>query len=121
VWSTWPTAPRPELDSESKISVRCPERGRRLNLEDLQPLDLWLNDLNMHRIWLGVLGSNERPIRSYRACGFREEVRRCRHVWVDGNLQDEVMMGLLRAEWPGHSPQPAPAGWTGCDREPLDT
>jgi RimJ/RimL family protein N-acetyltransferase len=73
-------------------------------------VDYGFRHLNMHRIWLGVLASNERAIRSYRACGFREEVRRRRHVWVDGYLQDEVMMGVLRAEWPGHTLQPASAG-----------
>jgi RimJ/RimL family protein N-acetyltransferase len=70
-------------------------------------VDYGFRYLNMHRIWLGVLSSNERAIRSYKACGFREEVRRRRHVWVDGDLRDEIMMGLLRSEWPGHSPQPA--------------
>jgi RimJ/RimL family protein N-acetyltransferase len=68
-------------------------------------VDYGFRHLNLHRIWLGVLASNERAIRSYRACGFREEVRRRRHIWVDGDLQDEVMMGLLRVEWPGHTPR----------------
>lgn len=63
-------------------------------------VDYGFRHLNMHRIWLGVLGSNERAIRSYKACGFREEVRLRRHIWVDGALRDEVMMGMLRAEWP---------------------
>jgi RimJ/RimL family protein N-acetyltransferase len=62
-------------------------------------VDYGFHHLNMHRICLGVLASNERAIRSYKACGFREEVRLRRHVWVDGSLQDEIMMGLLRGEW----------------------
>src|SRR5438034_4609644 len=32
-------------------------------------------DLNMHRVSLDTLASNERAIRSYRACGFVEEGR----------------------------------------------
>jgi RimJ/RimL family protein N-acetyltransferase len=64
-------------------------------------VDYGFRHLNMHRIWLGVLASNERAIRSYKACGFREEARFRRHIWVDGALRDEVRMGLLRAEWPG--------------------
>ena len=66
-------------------------------------VDYGFRHLNMHRIWLGVLASNKRAIRSYTACGFREEVHRRRHIWVDGVLQDEVMMGLLRAEWRGRT------------------
>ncbi|MEA2507107.1 MAG: hypothetical protein QOH48_1725 [Actinomycetota bacterium] len=64
--------------------------------------------LNMHRISLDVLASNERAIRSYKACGFQEEVRLRRHIWVDGALRDAVMMGLLRTEWPGLTPSSSP-------------
>jgi RimJ/RimL family protein N-acetyltransferase len=64
-------------------------------------LDYCFRHLNMHRVWLGVLASNERAIRSYRACGFHEEVRRRRHIWIDGELRDEIMMGVLRSEWEG--------------------
>jgi RimJ/RimL family protein N-acetyltransferase len=67
-------------------------------------VDYGFRHLNLHRIWLAVLGSNERAIRSYKACGFREEVRLRRHIWVDGALRDEVMMGLLRLEWSGSRP-----------------
>jgi RimJ/RimL family protein N-acetyltransferase len=62
--------------------------------------DYGFRHLNMHRIWLTVLVSNQRAIRSYRACGFQVEARLRRHIWVDGSLQDEVLMGLLRADWP---------------------
>jgi RimJ/RimL family protein N-acetyltransferase len=71
-------------------------------------VDYGFRHLNMHRIWLGVLAKNERAIRSYKACGFREEVLRRRHVWVDGGWGDEVMMGLLRDEWPGPAPASSP-------------
>ena len=62
-------------------------------------IDYGFTHLNMHRIWLTVLPSNERAIRSYRACGFREEALLRSHIWVDGGPQDEVIMGLLRSEW----------------------
>jgi RimJ/RimL family protein N-acetyltransferase len=64
-------------------------------------LDYCFRHLNMHRVWLSVLATNERAIRSYKACGFQEEVRRRQHVWIDGELRDEIMMGVLRAEWSG--------------------
>jgi RimJ/RimL family protein N-acetyltransferase len=69
-------------------------------------IDYGFRQLNMHRIWLDVLASNLRAIRSYKACGFREEVRLRRHIWVDGALRDAVMMGLLRAEWLDQRPLP---------------
>ena len=69
-------------------------------------LDYCFRHLNMHRVWLGVLATNERAIRSYRACGFQEEVRRRRHIWIDGELRDEIMMGVLRAEWTGWQQPP---------------
>lgn len=54
---------------------------------------------NYRRIWLDVWATNERAIRAYRACGFVEEGRLRRHVYVDGAYQDVVVMGLLRDEW----------------------
>lgn len=54
---------------------------------------------NLHKVWLSVNGTNERAIRSYRACGFVEEGRLRRHVWSDGSYIDLVYMGVLREEW----------------------
>jgi len=56
---------------------------------------------NMERVWLSVSGTNQRGIRSYAACGFIEEGRLRRHVWLDGAYDDLVYMGILREEWPG--------------------
>lgn len=54
---------------------------------------------NGHKVWLRVNGTNERAIRSYRACGFVEEGRLRQQVWGDGQHVDLVYMGILRAEW----------------------
>lgn len=54
---------------------------------------------NMERVWLSVSGTNERAIRAYRACGFTEEGRLRRHIWLDGAYDDLVYMGVLRDEW----------------------
>lgn len=54
---------------------------------------------NMEKVWLSVAGTNERGIRSYRACGFEEEGRLKRQVWLDGTHDDLVYMGLLRENW----------------------
>ncbi len=54
---------------------------------------------NYRRVWLTVRATNERAIRSYLACGFREEGRLRQHVWSDGGYEDLVQMGILRDEW----------------------
>lgn len=54
---------------------------------------------NMERVWLSVSGTNQRGIRSYASCGFIEEGRLRRHVWLDGAYDDLVYMGILRDEW----------------------
>ncbi len=54
---------------------------------------------NYRRIWLDTLASNERAIRSYRACGFVEEGRLREHYYYDGVYHDAVVMGIMRLEW----------------------
>jgi RimJ/RimL family protein N-acetyltransferase len=62
--------------------------------------------LGLHRVWLTVIETNERAIRSYLACGFTQEAVLRRHLWVDGALRNEVLMGILRSEW---NDRPGPA------------
>jgi RimJ/RimL family protein N-acetyltransferase len=55
--------------------------------------------LNMRRVWLRTSGSNLRAQRCFAACGFIEEGRLRKHIWTDNGFQDEVLMGVFRAEW----------------------
>jgi RimJ/RimL family protein N-acetyltransferase len=54
---------------------------------------------NLRRLHLRVLASNAAAIASYRKAGFVEEGRHRESAWVSGSYQDEITMGLLRAEW----------------------
>lgn len=54
---------------------------------------------NWRKITLDVFEVNERAIRMYRACGFREEGRLKQHFFFDGGYVDLVIMSLLRSEW----------------------
>lgn len=54
---------------------------------------------NFRKVYLRVNGRNERAIRAYRACGFVEEGRLREQVYSDGRYDDQVWMGLLRADW----------------------
>jgi len=56
--------------------------------------------MNMNRVWLGTHSENERAIRCYKACGFVEEGRLRRHIWINGHHVDRVIMGILREEMP---------------------
>jgi RimJ/RimL family protein N-acetyltransferase len=66
-------------------------------------LDYGFRHLSMHKVWLTVLDSNERAIRSYKACGFEQEALLRRHIWMDGSTRDELVMGVLASEW--HDPR----------------
>jgi diamine N-acetyltransferase len=62
-------------------------------------LDWGFRIQNWRKIWLSVLGSNERALRSYRAVGFVEEGRQRQHDYHNGAYHDLVLMGVLRDEW----------------------
>ena len=51
--------------------------------------------LNLHRISARVLASNERAIRCYQKCGFVEEGREREAALINGQWQDDLIMGML--------------------------
>lgn len=55
--------------------------------------------LGVRRIQLSTNAKNERAIRCYLACGFVEEGRPRKAVWIEGEYVDLVHMGILRDEW----------------------
>ena len=62
-------------------------------------LGYWCSDGSPAHLWLDTWATNERAIRCYQALGFVQEARLRRHVFVDGEYVDELVMGLLRDEW----------------------
>lgn len=64
--------------------------------------------LNLHRIYLQVFDFNERALRTYRKCGFREEGRLREAFFRDGAYHDILVMGMLEAEF--RRPHEARAG-----------
>ena len=55
--------------------------------------------LGLHRVSLRVITYNERAIRCYRACGFREEGRERQAAFVGGGWHDDIIMGVLASEF----------------------
>jgi len=56
-------------------------------------------NFNYHRIYLNVLETNPRGIRSYQKVGFTEEGRLRDDCYLEGRYVDVLMMGILRNEW----------------------
>ena len=62
-------------------------------------LEYGFHYLGARRIALTTHAKNERAIRSYLACGFIEEGRPRKAVWIEGEYIDLVNMSILREEW----------------------
>lgn len=52
--------------------------------------------LNLHKVYLRVVGSHHQAIRVYKSCGFREAVRFRRHCFIDGAWHDDLLMEAFR-------------------------
>lgn len=95
---------------EVGILLRRTAWGTGAGTDAMQALaDLAFRHLNLHRVWLTVFATNERAIASYRKVGFVEEGRWREDVWRDGRYVDQVVMAILREEWPAHGTEDAPA------------
>ena len=55
--------------------------------------------MNLNRLELEYVGSNDRARRVYEKAGFREEGRRRDAYFILGRYEDAVVMGLLRADF----------------------
>lgn len=62
-------------------------------------LDFAFNEMNLHRVHLHVLASNQRAIRCYEKCGFVLEGTEREAVFRGGRYHDQLIMGILREEF----------------------
>lgn len=60
-------------------------------------------DTDAYRIWLGVFPENIRARRAYVSVGFRAEGVARGQSYFGGVHRDELVMSLLRPEWPSRS------------------
>ena len=56
-------------------------------------------DLNLHRIYLFVLKTNQAAIRVYEKAGFRHEGTLREAAFKGGAFQDLLVMGMIRSEF----------------------
>jgi RimJ/RimL family protein N-acetyltransferase len=76
-------------------------RGRGLGRETVQLLLRYgFLEMGLHRIQLAAWAFNDRALRCYRSAGFVEEGRRREVTFHDGRWHDDVLMAVLRSEWP---------------------
>ncbi|MBT5658981.1 MAG: GNAT family N-acetyltransferase [Rhodospirillaceae bacterium] len=55
--------------------------------------------LNLRRIWLEVVITNDRALALYKRIGFKKEGTFRKHVFVKGKYQDLVLLGILKKEF----------------------
>jgi RimJ/RimL family protein N-acetyltransferase len=59
--------------------------------------------LNLERVWLRVFATNERAIKMYEKVGFQHEGRLRRASFINGQMLDVDLMGLLKTEYKQHT------------------
>lgn len=86
-----------------ELSIWIPDarhRGRGIGSFAMQGmLRHAFDDMNLHRVWLRALASNETAIALYRKFGFREEGVLREAVFKDGRYQDMLQMSILAPEY----------------------
>lgn len=62
-------------------------------------VDFAFLEMNLNRLELEVYDFNERAIRSYLKCGFKEEGRLRERLYKHGRYLDVIQMGILKSDW----------------------
>ncbi|KAH8104693.1 acyl-CoA N-acyltransferase [Cristinia sonorae] len=87
-------------DGEISILLTKSQWGKGYATEVLQfTVDYAFRVFNLHRVSLGVFGSNDRALEVYKKVGFVEEGRVRKAHWVDGAWRDLILLGILDEEW----------------------
>ena len=57
------------------------------------------NEMNIHKVKLGVYSFNKRAFKSYEKCGFTVEGTLRDEIYREGKYHDIITMGILRNEF----------------------
>ncbi|HZK12571.1 MAG TPA: GNAT family protein [Atribacterota bacterium] len=57
------------------------------------------NQMNLNKVYLRVFDYNQRGIRCYKKCGFKEEGRLRKGQFYGGKYYDVILMGILKDEF----------------------
>jgi ribosomal-protein-alanine N-acetyltransferase len=98
------------MDERARYAVGLEDRsllGQGLGTEVTRlVLAYGFEQVGLHRIDLRVLAYNLRAIACYRRCGFVEEGRERDAALVGTERHDDVIMSILRPDWPPHPEVP---------------
>ena len=82
------------------VSLRPAFRGRGLGTDVVLALcEYGFAIRGLHRLQVDTLASNTAMMRAATRAGFVHEGRLRQAAWVNGDFADEVILGLLRADW----------------------
>ncbi len=91
------------VDRTAEVMIMLGEpssRGKGLGTDAMVTLLRYLfDDRQLERVWLSVLTWNEPAIASYKKVGFVVEGRLKEDCWIEGALHDQLILGILRAEF----------------------
>jgi GNAT superfamily N-acetyltransferase len=91
-----------DLLSHLGVSLRPAFRGRGLGTDVVLALCRYgFTVRGLHRLQVDTLASNTAMIRAAAQAGFVPEGRLRQAAWVGGGFADEVILGLLVADWKG--------------------
>ena len=86
------------------LSLRPTFRGRGLGADVVLALcEYGFTVRGLHRLQVDTLADNTAMIRAAERAGFVPEGRLRQAAWVDGEFADEVILGLLAANWDGRA------------------
>ena len=57
--------------------------------------------MNLHNIKLNLMSFNERALKCYKKCGFKEAGRIRENKFVNGKYYDTILMDILSSEFEG--------------------
>ena len=91
-----------DIHRSAELQIRLGEsegRGHGYGTEAVQLLlDFAFRDLNLHRVYVHVLGTNGRALRLYEKVGFVREGTLREAAHIDGRYVDIELLGILRDE-----------------------
>jgi len=91
------------VDRTAEVMIMLGEpsaRGKGIGTDAMVTLLRYLFDgRQLERVWLTVITWNEAAIASYKKVGFIVEGRLREDCWIEGALHDQLVLGILRAEF----------------------
>ncbi|MFC6081753.1 GNAT family N-acetyltransferase [Sphaerisporangium aureirubrum] len=103
------------LQAKIGYTLAAPHQGRGYATEALTAfLRHLFTERRLHRVSAACDSRNHRSARLLERLGFRREGLRRKHIWIKGEWTDDLLYGLLSADWrPPPAPDSGPPGHDG--------